>query len=210
MPRQKQRTGEMRDRVLSAAVEILTTDGVAGLTARRVAHDAQTSTPAVYELFGDKGGLIRAVFFEGFRLLGRHLERAVRADDERTALQQTIAALRTFIRDSPALARVMFERPFADFDPGPHDIEAGASVREFIIDRVRRCVDAGIIGGDPTDIAHVLIGLALGLATQETAGWLGGSQASVDRRWYLGVEVLLQGLSHTAQADEPAPESPER
>ena len=46
MPRQKQRTGEMRDRVLSAAVEILTTDGVAGLTARRVAHDAQTSTPA--------------------------------------------------------------------------------------------------------------------------------------------------------------------
>ena len=210
MPRQKQRTGEMRDRVLSAAVEILTTDGVAGLTARRVAHDAQTSTPAVYELFGDKGGLIRAVFFEGFRLLGRHLEREVRADDERTALQQTIAALRTFIRDSPALARVMFERPFADFDPGPHDIEAGASVREFIIDRVRRCVDARIIAGDPTDIAHVLIGLALGLAAQETAGWLGASQASVDRRWYLGTEVLLHGLSHTAQADEPAPESPER
>jgi hypothetical protein len=39
----------------------------------------------------------------------------------------------------------MFERPFADFDPGPQDIEAGASVREFIIDRVRRCVDARII-----------------------------------------------------------------
>jgi AcrR family transcriptional regulator len=95
MPRHKQRTDEMRDRVLSAAVEILATDGVAGLTARRVAHDAQTSTPAVYELFGDKGGLIRAVFFEGFRLLAGHLEREVQADDERTALAQTIAALRT-------------------------------------------------------------------------------------------------------------------
>ena len=46
----------------------------------------------------------------------------------------------------------MFERPFADFDPGPHDIEAGA--------------------------------------------------------W--GAEVLLHGLSHTAEADEQAPESPER
>jgi AcrR family transcriptional regulator len=164
----------------------------------------------VYELFGDKGGLIRAVFFEGFRLLGRHLEREVRADDERTALQQTIAALRTFIRDSPALARVMFERPFAGFDPGPYDIEAGASVREFIIDRVRRCVDARIIAGDPADIAHVLIGLALGLAAQETAGWLGGSPACIDRRWHLGTEVLLHGLSHTAQADESAPGSPER
>jgi hypothetical protein len=41
----------------------------------------------------------------------------------------------------------------------------------------------------------VLIGLALGLAAQETAGWLGGSQASVDRRWHLGAEVLLNGLS---------------
>ena len=30
---------------------------------------AQTSTPAVYELFGDKAGLVREVFFEGFRLL---------------------------------------------------------------------------------------------------------------------------------------------
>lgn len=201
MPRHKQRTGEMRDRVLAAAVEILTTDGVAGLTARRVAHDSQTSTPAVYELFGDKGGLIRAIFFEGFRLLGGHLERAVRADDERTALHQTITALRTFIPDRPTLAGSCSNGPFADFGPGPNDIEAGASVREFIIDRVRRCVDAGIIAGDPTDIAHVLIGLALGLAGQETAGWLGTSQASTDRRWYLGAEVLLNGLSHAAQAD---------
>jgi AcrR family transcriptional regulator len=196
MPRQKQRTTEMRDRVLRAAVAALETDGVAGLTARRAARDAQTSTPAVYELFGDKGGLIRAIFFEGFRKLRRHLEQTVRADDERTALQQTIAALRTFMQDSPALARVMFERPFSDFDPGPEDLEAGASVREFIVDRVRRCVDARIIAGDPTDIAHVLIGLAIGLGAQEAAGWLGTSQASVDRRWSLGAEVLLNGLSH--------------
>ena len=63
-------------------------------------------------------------------------------------------------------------------------------------------MDARIIAGDPTDIAHVLIGLALGLAAQETAGWLGGSRASVDRRWHLGAEVLLHGLSHPAQAGE--------
>ena len=197
MPRQKQRTSVLRDRVLSAAVAVLTTDGVAGLTARRVAHDAQTSTPAVYELFGDKGGLVRAIFFEGFRMLRGHLEQTVRADDERTALQQTIAALRTFMQDRPALAQVMFERPFADFDPRPEDIEAGTSVREFIIDRVRRGVDAGIIVGDPTDIAHVLIGLTLGLAAQEAAGWLGTSRASVDRRWSLGAEALLNGLGST-------------
>ena len=49
-------------------------DGVSGFTARGVAQAAQTSTPAVYGLSGDKGGLIRELFFEGFRLLHRHLE----------------------------------------------------------------------------------------------------------------------------------------
>jgi hypothetical protein len=29
-----------------------------------------TSVPAVYELFGDKAGLVREIFFEGFRRLG--------------------------------------------------------------------------------------------------------------------------------------------
>ena len=42
-----------------------------------------------------------------------------------------------------------------------------AEIDAFIIDRVQRCVDVRIIAGDPTDIAHVLIGLALGLADQK-------------------------------------------
>ncbi len=195
MPRQKQRTPELRDRVLSAAVDALMADGVAGLTARRVAVGAHTSTPAVYELFGDKGGLVRAVFFEGFRMLHGQLERAVRADDPAAALRETIAALRAFLRDEAVLSQVMFGRPFADFDPGPDELAAGASVREFLIDRVQRCVQARVLAGDPADIAHVLIGLALGLAAQESAGWLGTSQASVDRRWSTAVDAVLRGLS---------------
>ena len=69
MPRAKQRTPELRDRVLLHAVDLLARDGVAGFTARRIAREAATSIPAVYELFGDKAGLLREVFFEGFRLL---------------------------------------------------------------------------------------------------------------------------------------------
>jgi hypothetical protein len=60
--------------------------------------------------------------------------------------------------------------------------------------RVRRCIDAGILAGQPTDVAHVLVALAQGLATQETTGWLGTSTASIDRRWDLAVRALLEGL----------------
>ena len=172
----------------------LASEGVAGFTARRVAEEAETSTPAVYELFGDKAGLVREVFFEGFRQLRRRLDALPESDDPRADLVEVVPALRVFVRQNPVLADVMFSRPFADFDPGPAELSAGSAVREFIVARVQRCTDAGILGGDPTDIAHVLLALAQGLATQETAGWLGTSKASMDRRWSVGLEAVLNGL----------------
>ena len=68
MPRPKQRTPELRDRVLHVAVSTLNQDGLSGFTTRRVAELAGTSVPAVYELFQDKSGLVRSVFFEGFAM----------------------------------------------------------------------------------------------------------------------------------------------
>jgi hypothetical protein len=65
--------------------------------------------------------------------------------------------------------------------------------------RVRRCIDAGILSGQETDIAHVLLALAQGLAAQEAAGWLGTSQASVDRRWELAIRAALNGLGAVAE-----------
>jgi AcrR family transcriptional regulator len=194
VPRAKQRTPELRDRVLQVAIAMLATDGVEGFTARRVAHEADTSTPAVYELFGDKGGLVREVFFEGFRLLRRRFDALEETLDPRRNLVRVLEAIRAFVRESPLLAQVMFSRPFADFDPGHDELAAGSSVRTFIVERVRRCIEAGVLAGDETDIAHVLLALAQGLAAQETAGWLGTTKASVDRRWDLALRAALDGL----------------
>src|ERR1700689_2067607 len=99
VPRQKQRTPELRDHVLSVAVGLLAREGVAGFTARSVAREAETSTPAVYELFGDKGGLIRELFFEGFRLLHRHLETLPDSDDPRADLVALVTLYRSFVRE---------------------------------------------------------------------------------------------------------------
>ena len=203
MPRPKQRTQDLRDRVLEAAVTLLADEGVAGFTTRQVARQAQTSTPAVYELFGDKAGLVREVFFEGFRLLGRALSGLAETSDPRADVAAVVGVFRRFCLAHPELAGVMFSRPFADFDPGPQEQAAGAAVREFCVARVRRCVDAGVLDGDPADIAHVLVALAQGMARQEAAGWLGRSAASVDRRWELAVRAVLDGLT-------PAVRNPDR
>lgn len=195
VPRAKQRTPELRDRVLSVAVGLLAREGVLGFTARRVAAEAETSTPAVYELFGDKSGLVREVFFEGFRMLRDALDELVESDDPRADLVRLLQLYRAFILENPVLSDVMFSRPFAHFDPSPSDLQAGSSVRVFIVGQVSRCTDAGLVSGDPTDIAHVLVALAQGLAAAERAGRLGTTRASIDRRWELGVEAVLDGLS---------------
>jgi AcrR family transcriptional regulator len=198
VPRAKQRTPELRERVLQAAVATLAREGVAGFTTRRVAEDADTSTPAVYELFGDKAGLVREVFFEGFRVLRTRLGEVEPGGDPRAELGRVIRAFRSFVRDNPALAEVMFSRPFADFDPGPDDLRAGRSVREFVVGRVRQAIAAGQLAGEATDIAHVVVALAQGLAAQETAGWLGTTRGSRDRRWELAIHAVLAGLSPPA------------
>jgi AcrR family transcriptional regulator len=209
MPRAKQRTRQLREHIVQVAVAMLAADGVGGFTTRKVAEQAETSPPAVYELFGDKTGLVREVFFEGFRLLGERLGRLRESDDPYADLLRAVQVLRIFARDNPVLAQIMFSRPFADFDPGPAELQAGAATREFIVHRVRRCIDAGILDGDQTDIAHGLLALAQGLAMQEAAGWLGSTRASVNRRWDLAVHALLAGFGRaTAVAGQTRQDRP--
>lgn len=128
MARPKQRTPQLRDRVLATAVDVLSHDGVSGFTTRRVAERAGTSVPAVYELFTDKAGLVEAVYFEGFRRLGRALAQVPETDSPLTDLEQLIPVFRRFCLDHPALARVMFSRPSRTSTP-PRPISASASRR---------------------------------------------------------------------------------
>src|SRR5580700_12227963 len=115
MPRTKQRTPELRDRVLVAAVELLAEEGAAGLTARSLAARAATSPPALYELFGDKSGVVRELYFEGFRQLFAELAALGETADPIADLWTLSAAYRRFIRGNRVLAEVMFSRPFTDF-----------------------------------------------------------------------------------------------
>jgi AcrR family transcriptional regulator len=183
----------LRDRVLQVAVAMLANDGVSGFTTRKVAQKADTSPPAVYELFGDKAGLVREMFFEGFRALRRSFDRLAETRDARADLVRVVEALRKFVRENPALSEVMFSRPFRRLRPRPfRPCRRSRSQNVSSSRRVRRCIDAGLLAGDETDIAHVLVSMTQGLAATEMAGWLGTSKASVNRRWSVAIEALLE------------------
>lgn len=196
MPRAKQRTPELGERVLDAALRVVERDGPRGLTARGLAEEAGTSTAAVYELFGDKRGVVRALFFSGFERLGTELAAGAEPlADPLEELKALAQRYRRFVLDHPGLAAVMFSRPFARFDPAPEEAAAGARVRETIVGAVGRAIDAGRLAGDPTDVAHAFVALVHGLAAAETARRLGGTEAAVERRWDVALGALLRGFA---------------
>lgn len=194
MPRVKQRTPALREQVLAVASDLLAEEGAGGLTARSLAARARTSPPALYELFGDKSGLVRALYFEGFRRLGADLTAVAESDDPLADLWSLASAYRRFVRANRALAEVMFSRPFTDFSPGPDELASTGGVSALVVGRVRRCIDAGRLRGDETDVAHLLVALLQGMAFAEAAGRLGTSTESVERRWRLAVGALFNGL----------------
>ena len=194
--RAKQRTPALRDHVLNVAIATLAADGVAGFTTRRVAEQAQTSTPAVYELFGDKAGLVREVFFEGFRLLRRAVRRAGRRRrDPRADLAAVIAALPGLRPRQPGpgpadvLPAVRRLRPRPGRAGRPARPSASSSSAGSGGAPARACCAATT----PTSRTCSGAGPGAGRAGERRAGWAARA-SSRDRRWELAIEAVLDGL----------------
>jgi AcrR family transcriptional regulator len=195
MPRRKQRTPELAEQVLQAALGLLGSEGLDALTARRLAGEANTSPAAIYELFADKAGVVRAIFFSGFERLAEHLgepEPGAQGLDELALLARRY---RSFMLAHPAWSAVMFSRPFASFDPAPNERAAGAAVRERILAAVRAAVAGRELRGDPVDIGHAYVALIHGLAAAEISHRLGSSDAALQLRWDVSVRALLRGFA---------------
>lgn len=193
MPRPKLRTPHLRSFVIEAALHTLSTDGATGFTTKRVAEASATSVPAVYELFGDKAGLVRELFFRGFELIDAQFNELAETDDPLVNIAAMFDVFRDFVRQQPQLFELMFSKPFAEFNPGKNEIARGASCHQHIVNGVKFAIEGGAIEGDPIDISHGLLALAQGLGLQETRGTLGRSIEARNRRWQTAIDAQLRG-----------------
>ncbi|MGH2860280.1 MAG: TetR/AcrR family transcriptional regulator [Solirubrobacteraceae bacterium] len=88
-----------REAIIDAALQVLREDGIANLTSREVAARAGVSDASVYYHFGDRAGLLQAVFEHGMKplkfMVGLDLEQLEPTDVIRAAL----ASLERFFDD---------------------------------------------------------------------------------------------------------------
>ena len=198
MPPKKQRTAALRSRISAEALSLLERSGPIGFRARAVASAANTSTAAVYELFGNKAGLIQSLYEDGFSDLLDDLESLALSDDPAQDVRALFEEMRRFGRKRPQLFEVMFSRPFEEFQPDHDDHNMSDSLLKLVIDRVTRWLDHSGSDADPVDVSRVLLSANRGLVTDENLGFLGSTQMSRSRRWNLTFDALLNGIAGTS------------
>ena len=174
MPAVKTHTEELAARLVDEAGRILSAEGASALTLRRLAQASGTSTMAVYTLFGDKQGLLLAMYREGYRRFGAAMQAAAQAagDDPMDALMKLGYAYRASALANPHLYELMFGRPVPSFAPDDQSKEIADSTYLPLVDAVRRCVEAGSIVGDAERIALHLWSVSHGTVSLELAGHL--------------------------------------
>lgn len=106
-----------RERIVEAALGLLSSHGREGVTTRAVAAAAGTQAPVIYRLFGDKEGLLQAVAEHGFR-------RYLTAKQNRVAKSDAVQNFRggwdlhvEFGLAHPALFSLMYGEPQAGPEP---------------------------------------------------------------------------------------------
>jgi AcrR family transcriptional regulator len=135
---------------------------------------------AVYTLFGDKQGLVAAMYRAGFDRLGATLRAAVGADDDPlTALANLGVAYRQAALANPHLYDLMFGRPVAAFEPDPVTKEIADAAYRPLVEAVARCLGAGALTAAPREgaderIAFYLWAVSHGMVSLELAGLMSG------------------------------------
>jgi AcrR family transcriptional regulator len=169
--RTRARRGEgerLRDEILDAAERLLIDTGNRDdVSIRAVAEAVGVTPPSIYLHFADKTELLFAVCEKHFEVLDRHLEEAAHGtDDPLESLRVRGRAYVQFGIDHPEHYRILFMGKPEDTPEyfGDERLRQSASFGH-LVEGVQRCIDAGLITGDPLLIALGLWSVVHGMTS---------------------------------------------
>lgn len=193
MGRPREHDAATRERLLGAASALAAEEGWDAVSVRRVAQRADTTTRAVYSLFGSKRGLEEELHLTMYERLRELMKETPVSGDARADLLEMRHAYRRWATERPDryAAMMRFIGPSA-VSRSARGLElaraAGAELRDAFV----RCAAAGII--DPADIDALAIrwrAVAHGLAEFENHGLLEDG----DESWRSVLTAVIDGYS---------------
>lgn len=141
----------LRTRIVEAARDIVSEEGLDALSMRAIAERIEYSPATLYLYFRDKDALLREVVEEGFHRMGEYMREALgEVGEAANAAEQYLALGRGYVRfaiENTAYFRVMFELPTVaqmDFEQCAADVpSSGEMPRDFAAATVQRAIDEG-------------------------------------------------------------------
>lgn len=191
MVRAKVHNGALRDRLLRCAGDIVSASGIEALSLRTLASACETSTTAVYALFGGKDGLVTLLFDEAFAQLARQLAAVPRGVDALEDLVRVGLAYRASALTEPHLFTLMFTG-----NPGLPPAAAARTAAGTALGPLRmavqRAVDEQVLrpDTDPATASITLWTTVHGWATLQLRGFL---PPGADARLEAALRAVLDG-----------------
>jgi AcrR family transcriptional regulator len=176
MPRQALSEAEIdafRRRTVVAATRLFARDGYRAVTLRAIAAELGTSAMAPYRYFENKAEIFAMVRAEGYRRFADAQQRAFASSSDPLArLLEMRSAYVRFALDHPDEYRVMFELHQEPEERHPELSRESHRAFTLLEEAARLAIDAHVLAGEPTTVAHLLWSSLHGMVSLHLAGKL--------------------------------------
>jgi AcrR family transcriptional regulator len=168
MPTKKYHHGDLKNALIEAGVEILSGEGVPGLSLRKVAQKAGVSHAAPYAHFNDKQALIAAISTEGHKKIYERVKQVLEEypDEPLRQFIETAWVYVMFGLDKPDHFRITFSGAVEKERDYPALVEMTSKNFALVRQLVVRCQAAEIlVEGEPDLVAVGVWGLVHGFVS---------------------------------------------
>lgn len=172
---------------------------------RRLANELGVTAPALYRHYPAREALLRDVVSEAFKVFGAYLYRALEGSSPQERLRLTGAGYVAFALEHPRFYEVIHASPrllgFADL---PEAVSQACGTKQFLVDRVRECMDAGVLAqDDPEVVAAVIWAFSHGLVSLFLGGALPVQKSDFVAFYHVAFARLFGGLAGDAFIPRP-------
>jgi AcrR family transcriptional regulator len=168
--RRAERHEATKAEILTAAWEMVRTEGLAGLSLRDLARQVGMRAPSLYSYFDSKHAIYDAMFAHGCRQFLKRQTDLVVTGDPRRDLSAGMHSFVEFCTENPVRYQLLFQRTIPGFEPSPESF--AISVAGLAATRTR-LAEMGF--SDPAAL-DLLTALGTGLTDQQISNDPGGDR----------------------------------